>query len=185
MAARRKTTAPADVAENVVETPVETVDTTKAKTTKQIMVEPLVDTDEIEVVSLIPNVSYKDSKTNDMYEWDDVGHVEYMDFGTLKNMWRNAKGYFRNMWLKPLDERVIKQFGLTSTFENYEYLMNQSTYVRKNISKFCDAIASAPNGLKYTVCNRVKALVMNGDISDIAVIKALDKELGMELSSLV
>lgn len=149
------------------------------------MVEPLQDSDEIDVVSTIPNVSYKDSKTNDMYEWEEVGHVEPMTFETLKNMWRNNKGYFRNMWLKPLDERVIKQFGLTSTFEKYEYLMDESNYTRAKISEICEAISSAPNGMKFSVCSRVKALVCDGKITDYAVIKALEKELNMELSSLV
>ena len=158
---------------------------TSARTTKEIMIEPLNDSDEIDVISTIPNVSYKDSKTNDMYEWQEVGHIEPMTFETLKNMWRNNKGYFRNMWLKPLDKRVIEQFGLTSTFEKYEYLMDESSYVRARISEICEAISSAPNGMKFSICNRVKALVYDGKITDIAVIKALEKELGLELSNLI
>lgn len=180
MAARKKAVVET---ENVVSE--EMVDASTKKTTKEIMVEPLQDSDEIDVVSTIPNVSYKDSKTNDMYEWEEVGHVEPMTFETLKNMWRNNKGYFRNMWLKPLDERVIKQFGLTSTFEKYEYLMDESNYTRAKISEICEAISSAPNGMKFSVCSRVKALVCDGKITDYAVIKALEKELNMELSSLV
>lgn len=180
MAARKKAVVET---ENVVAE--EMVDASTKKTTKEIMVEPLQDSDEIDVVSTIPNVSYKDSKTNDMYEWEEVGHVEPMTFETLKNMWRNNKGYFRNMWLKPLDERVIKQFGLTSTFEKYEYLMDESNYTRAKISEICEAISSAPNGMKFSVCSRVKALVCDGKITDYAVIKALEKELNMELSSLI
>ena len=180
MAARKKAVVET---ENVVTE--EMVDASTKKTTKEIMVEPLQDSDEIDVVSTIPNVSYKDSKTNDMYEWEEVGHVEPMTFETLKNMWRNNKGYFRNMWLKPLDERVIKQFGLTSTFEKYEYLMDESNYTRAKISEICEAISSAPNGMKFSICSRVKALVCDGKITDYAVIKALEKELNMELSSLV
>ena len=93
----------------------------KVKTTSK-KVEPLENDDEIDVISLVPNVSYKDSKTNDFYEWDEVGHVEPMTYETLKNMWRNHKGYFRNMKLKPMDERVISKFGLKSVFEKYEFL---------------------------------------------------------------
>ena len=100
---------------------------------KKINKEPLVNTDEIEVISLVPKVSYKDSKTLDMYEWDEVGHVEYMTFETLQNMWRNNKGYFKNMWLKPNDDRVINKFGLTKTFEKHEYLMDASNYTKDNI----------------------------------------------------
>ena len=111
------------------------------RTTKEVNKEPLEDSDEIDVISLVPNVSYKDSKAGDMYEWDEVGHIEPMTFETLKNMWRNHKGYFKNMWLKPLDERVINKFGLTKTFEKYEFLMDESNYTKKNIEPLCKAIS--------------------------------------------
>lgn len=150
-------------------------------TKKSIKVEPLEDSDEIEVVSLVPNVSYKDSKTLDMYEWHETGHVEYMTFDTLKNMWRNNKGYFKNLWLKPNDNRVINKFGLTKTFEKYEYLMDGSNYTKKNIKAICDAIKETPNGLKFAICDKVKNLVINGEVTDVSVIKELEKRLQIDL----
>lgn len=151
--------------------------------TKRKVVEPLEDYDEIEVVSLVPNVSYKDSKTYDMYEWETVGHVEYMTFETLKNMWRNHKGYFRNMLLKPNDERVINKFGLTKLFEKYEFLMNESNYTKANINTICNSISSAPNGLKRAICTKVKDMVINCKVSDAFVIKTLERHLDLDLIS--
>lgn len=144
-------------------------------------IEPLNDFDEIEVVSLIPNISYKDSKTGDFYEWDEIGHIEYMTFDTLKNMWRGHKGYFRNMWLKPNDNRVINKFGLTKTFEKYESLMDKSSYTKKNIDAICEAIISAPNGLKAAIYDKVKNLVIDGDITDVSVIRKLENRLKIDL----
>jgi hypothetical protein len=154
--------------------------TTKT-TKKSIKVEPLEDSDEIKVVSLIPNVSYKDSKTLDMYEWSEVGHIEYMTFDTLKNLWRSHKGYFKNLWLKPMDDRVINKFGLAKTFEKYEYLMDGSNYTKKNIGTICDAIKETPNGLKFAICNKVKNLVINGELSDVSVIRTLENRLSIDL----
>lgn len=148
---------------------------------KSIKVQPLEDSDEIEVISLVPNVSYKDSKTLDMYEWREDGHVEYMTFETLKNMWRNNKGYFKNLWLKPNDDRVINKFGLTKTFENYEYLMDGSNYTKKNIKAICDAIKATPNGLKFAICDKVKNLVISGEVTDVNVIKEIEKRLQIDL----
>ena len=148
---------------------------------KKVIKEELKDADEIEVISLVPNVSYKDSKTLDMYEWDKVGHVEYMTFETLKNLWRNNKGYFKNLWLKPNDDRVINKFGLTKTFEKYEYLMEASNYTKKNIGSICNAISETPNGLKFAICDKVKNLVVNGELTDVHVIRELEKRLDIEL----
>lgn len=155
----------------------ETIKTTK----KSIKVEPLEDLDEIEVISLVSNVSYKDSKTLDMYEWHKVGHSEYMTFDVLKNMWRNDKGYFKNLWLKPMDDRVINKFGLTPTFEKYEYLMNGSNYTKENIKAICDAIKATPNGLKFAICTKVKNLVIGGELTDVFVIRELEKRLQIDL----
>lgn len=156
---------------------------TVKKATKATVVEPLEDSDEIEVEALIPHVSYKDSKTGDMYEWDEVGHVEFMTFETLKNMWRSHKGYFRNMWLRPNDDRVINKFGLTKTFDQYARLMDEKTYTAKNAKEICDIISSTPNGLKYSVVNKIKALVANGQVSNVSVIRALEKQFDLDLIS--
>lgn len=163
--------------------------TQKGKTAKQEKevskneIKPLIDTDEIEVISLIPNISYKDSRTGDMYEWNTVGHSEFMPFDVIKNMWRNNKGYFKNMWLKPVDDRVINKFGLTKTFEKYEFLMNENNYTKNNINKICKSISETPNGLKKSIYGKVKNLVVSGGISDVTVIRALEKQLNVDLIS--
>lgn len=157
------------------------------KTTKTVRktvdVNSLTDSEEIEVVSLIPNVSYKDSYTNDFYKWEEVGHVEPMTYETLRNMWRNHKNYFRNLWLKPLDERVIAKFGLASTYEKYEFLMDESNYTRNNANKLCEAISATPTGMRFAIFNKIKDLVVAGKIMDVVVIRALEKHLGLDLIS--
>lgn len=149
----------------------------------KVSVEPLEDSDEIDVISLIPNVSYKDNKTGDTYEWDKVGHVEPMTFETLKNLWRNHKGYFREMCLRPKDDRVINKFGLTKTYEKYDFLMDESNYNRKNIDELCDVISNTPNGLKYSIIHKVKNMITTGTLSDIKVIQVIEKRFNVDLVS--
>lgn len=167
--------------ENMTDKVEEMNEETKENVKKSINAKPLEDSDEIEVISLIPNVSYKDSRTLDMYEWHEAGHIEYMTFETLKNMWRNNKSYFKNMWLKPNDDRVINKFGLTKTFEKYEYLMDASNYTKKNTNVICDAISNTPNGLKLAICDKVKNLVIDGEVTDVSVIRALENRLNIDL----
>lgn len=152
----------------------------KRKTPATRQTVTLDDSEEIQVISLIPQVSYLDKQTQDMYEWDDVGHIEYMTVGTLKDMWRNNKGYFRNLWLKPLDERVLIKFGLVKIFSDYEFLMEKSSYTKNNINKLTTAINSAPIGMKFAIVNKIKQLVSDGTISDVSVIKALGRKLDVD-----
>lgn len=174
-------TANKSIVENIDDVTEEMNEKATKNTKKSVNAEPLMDSDEIEVISLVSNVSYKDSKTLDTYEWHEIGHVEYMTFETLKNMWRNNKGYFKNLWLKPNDDRVINKFGLTKTFEKYEYLMDGSNYTKKNIGAICDAIKTTPNGLKWAICDKVKTLVISGEITNISVIRELEKRLRIDL----
>lgn len=178
-----KITVEENVTETITDTVEEMIEEDAKIEKKSVKVEPLEDSDEIEVISLIPNVSYKDSKTLDMYEWHETGHVEYMTFDTLKNMWRNDKGYFKNLWLKPNDDRVINKFGLTKTFEKYEYLMDGANYTKQNIGVICDAIKDTPNGLKFAICDKVKSLVINGEVTDVSVIRTLESRLQIDLIS--
>lgn len=149
------------------------------------VIEQLNDNDEIEVISLIPNVSYQDNRTGDFYEWENVGHSEFLTFDTLKNMWRNSKAYFKDLWLKPLDDRVINKFGLTKTFERYEFLMNEVNYTRKTINKICDEINSTPSGLKFSIFNKIKNMVAEGKITDIQVIMTLERTFNLDLTSIL
>lgn len=146
---------------------------------------PLDDYDIIEIMSIIPNVSYKDSHTEDIYVWETAGHVEEMDFATVKNMWKRHKNYFRHMLLRPLDERVIKKFGLESNYAKHDYLMNPKNYTRDNIDDILSGISSTPNGMKIAVINKIKSMVYSGQLSDASVIKKIDARLGLDLISMI
>jgi hypothetical protein len=190
--ARKSTTKPVveEIVTNIVDTAEENMneeieEAVKEAVSKNANREPLNDNDEIEVISLIPNVGYKDSKTGDFYKWEEVEHIELMTFETIKNMHRNYKSYFRNLWLKPLDDRVINKLGLESTYKKYEFLMDKENYTRENIKKLSDAISSTPNGLKYSICNKIKSFVATGEVSDIKVIRELETKLDLDLVSLL
>ena len=157
---------------------------TKNKVTTRKSV-ALDDLEEIQVVSLIPHVSYLDRRTQDMYEWDDVGHIEYMTVETLKDMWRNHKGYFRNLWLKPLDDRVMVKFGLVKLFDDYEFLMEKSSYTKDNIDKLNAAISKVPTEMKFAVVNKIKQLISDGNINDVSIIKSLGRKLDTDFLAFI
>lgn len=143
----------------------------------------LVDSDMIEVESLIPNVVYEDSRTGNYYEWSDIGHCEDMTFDEVKNMHRKYKTYFNDMWLKPLDERVIKKLGLSRTYDKYDFLVDESNYTNDHIDDVLDGISSAPTSLKIAIVNRIKDMVADGTVSDIKVVRKLEKRLDIDLIS--
>ena len=113
----------------------------EVKTNKKVNKEPLQDDDDIEVQSMIPNVSYFDAKNQDYYEWKQVGDIEIMTFEALKNMWKNSRGYFKKLWLRPLDKRVVAKFnGLSKLYDEFDELMDINSYTRDNVSSLAQRI---------------------------------------------
>nr|DAY09247.1 MAG TPA: hypothetical protein [Caudoviricetes sp.] len=143
----------------------------------------LSDSDMIEVESLIPNVVYEDSRTGNYYEWEEIGHCEDMTFDEVKNMHRKYKTYFNDMWLKPTDERVIKKLGLSRTYDKYNFLIDESNYTNDHIDEVLDGLSSAPASLKIAIVNRIKDMVADGTVSDIKVVRKLEKRLDIDLIS--
>lgn len=120
-----------------------------------------------------------------MYIWESVGHIEYMAFSVLKDMWRSHKGYFRNLVLKPLDERVVSHFSLQNLYDSYDYLMDSKNYTRDKIADVCNKILDTPSGLRNTIYGNIRAMVDDGKMTDINIIKYIDNTLGMELLSTI
>lgn len=159
--------------------------TSRRKNTRQSadVEEALSDSDVLEVESLIPNVVYEDNRTGNYYEWGEIGHCEDMTFDEIKNMHRKHKAYFTDMWLKPLDERVIKKLGLSRTYDKYDFLVDESNYTNDNIDEMLNGISSAPASLKIAIVNRIKDMVADGTVSDIKVVRKLEKRLDIDLIS--
>lgn len=149
-------------------------------------VKELDDKEEIEVVALIPNVSYYDKATGDRYEWENAGDVEYMTVEAIQRMRRNSRGYFEDMCVKPNDERVIKKFGMERYYEQHDYLMDASNYTKGNITNVLDKFSSLrSNSLKSSIVNKIKDMIANGELSDAVVIRAIEKRLDIDLISLL
>lgn len=161
----------------------------KSVTTKKndaTNVKELDDKEEIEVIALIPNVSYYDKATGDRYEWENAGDVEYMTVEAIQRMRRNSRGYFEDMCVKPNDERVIKKFGMERYYEQHDYLMDASNYTKDNIMNVLDKFSSLrSNSLKSSIVNKIKDMIANGELSDAVVIRAIEKRLDIDLISLL
>lgn len=157
----------------------------ETKVVKKETLPSLKDTDEIEVMALIPNVSYRSNATGDMYSWDDIGDIEMMPFEEIKSMWRNYKGYFRNLWLKPMDERVFKQLRLGKIYDDYDFLMNEESYTLDNVGAISEAYQKVSSGVRMSVVILIKKMVSEGKLGDVKTIRALEKHLGIDLISLL
>ena len=181
MAAQKGNTKPA------VDTVVENMNVEQDVDVKEIgeKERPLEKDEMIEVISLIPNVVYNDKKYGDIYRWEKAGEVVEMTFDVISYMHQNHKTYFKSMWVKPLDKRVVKKFGLEATYRDYDFLMDASNYTKKNVTEICNSIRQTPQSLKFSICNKIKSFVSSGEVSDIHVLREIEKSLNIDLIPLI
>lgn len=142
------------------------------------------DSDEVVIVSLIPNVSYKDNKNGDYYKWDEIGHEELMQFSVVKDMYRNYRGYFENLWIRPKDENVVNKLNLNRLYKKYDYLIDIKNYTKDNIEFICSEIElmnSRNSNLKFALFSRIVDSVQKEEITDFSVIKMLSKKFNLDL----
>lgn len=142
--------------------------------------------DEVEVSSNVPyRVSYEDKATADKYVWEGVGEVQYMTLETLTRMRRNFPSYFEKMEVMPTDERVIKKLNLSKLYDKTDEFMSVDAYSRESVGATCEKIKSLGSGAKLTVLQKIKGMIESGDIIDIAVIRTIEKRLGVDLISVL
>ena len=100
-------------------------------------------------------------------------------------MWRNHKDYFRNFLLKPLDERVVEKLGLTKVYDKYDFLNDGTQYTRGNIDYILSVIKGATNSFQTSICNNIKNMIIDGEITDIYVINVLGRYFNVDFITLL
>ena len=178
----KKVTTPAEkTKENIKQ---EVVEKVEKPVTKPEKVE-LTDNEEIDIVALDSNIYYWDKTTDETYEWHEVGDVISLPFGVIKNMWRNHKNYFRNFLLKPLDERVVEKLGLTKVYDKYDFLNDGTQYTRGNIDYILSVIKGTTNSFQTSICNNIKNMIIDGEITDVYVINTLGRYFNVDFITLL
>lgn len=129
-------------------------------------------------------LTWVSAKTNAHYRWNDIGEVEYIPFGELITL-NNTK---RDFLFKPMfivqDERVIKYFRLQDNYENVAQVhMLKKIFDEGNLDEVGKAIDNAINvNMRDIVISKVRDMRKTGELTNIDIIKLLEKKLCFDLS---
>lgn len=143
------------------------------------------DSDSFEVVSCVPNVYYTCPKTLDSFIWADVGDVEILTFAQLKLM-RNAHiGYFSKGILAIRDENAMTKLGLDKYLKPKFAKKDYRVICGHDFSDAKDKILCMSDADKEQYRENIVRDVKNGKISNVKIIRLLEKEFDLELLDLV
>lgn len=144
------------------------------------------DTDVVAVKSLVPNVYYTCSKTNDAYVWAEVGDIQELTFAQLKVMKNKHSGYFTKKWLFPQNDSALKKLGIDDIFAGkFDEKKDMKLFYGDDVEAVREKLSYIAPENKENIGNKVIKAVKQGKIVNIKILRLLEKELDVELMDLV
>ena len=156
----------------------------KAETTAS-KAKTISDADVFTVKSIVPNVHYTCSKTQDYYIWADVGDENEMTFAQLKVMKNKHIGYFSKGWLIITDNGASRKLDLDKYYNDGFGKRDYKLFYGNDVDKVEKKLAFLPDSEKEQLSKRIIKSVSNGDIQNVKIIRLLEKTFDIELMDLV
>ena len=131
-------------------------------------------------------LTYKARSTNAIYRWSQIGAIEYMTVAELNEMNNYKRDYLNKPLVILMDERAIKKFRLQKVYENVAQINNLKKVFKsdiKTIERVVDRALDA--GMRDILISKTRQMIKNNTLTDINVIRLLEKKLQHDLSDTI
>ena len=131
-------------------------------------------------------LTYKARSTNAIYRWNNIGAVEYMSVAELNEMNNYKRSYLNKPLVILLDERAIKKFRLQPVYENVAKINNLKDLFKKDMSTIERTIDTALDvNMRDILISKARQMIKNNTLTNINIIKLLERKLQHDLSDAV
>lgn len=131
-------------------------------------------------------LTYRARSTNAIYRWNQIGAIEYMTVAELNEMNNYKRAYLNKPLVLLLDERAVKKFRLQSVYENVAQISNLKKLFKSNLSTISRVVDHALDvNMRDILISKTRQMIKNKTLTDINVIKLLEKKLQHDLADTV
>lgn len=131
-------------------------------------------------------LTYKARSTNAIYRWPTIGSLEYMTVSELNEMNNYKRAYLNKPLVILMDERAIKKFRLQKVYENVAQINNLKSLFKSDMSTIEKTIDMAIDAnMRDILISKVRQMIKNGTLTNINIIKLLEKKLQHDLADIV
>lgn len=131
-------------------------------------------------------LTYKARSTNAIYRWPTIGSLEYMSISELNEMNNYKRAYLNKPLVILMDERAIKKFRLQKVYENVAQINNLKSLFKSDMSTIERTIDTALDAnMRDILISKVRQMIKNGTLTNINIIKLLEKKLQHDLADIV
>lgn len=131
-------------------------------------------------------LTYKARSTNAIYRWNQIGAIEYMTVAELNEMNNYKRAYLNKPLVILMDERAIKKFRLQKVYENVAQINNLKSLFKSDMSTIERTIDTALDAnMRDILISKVRQMIKNSTLTNINIIKLLEKKLQHDLADIV
>lgn len=131
-------------------------------------------------------LTYKARSTNAIYRWNQIGAIEYMTVAELNEMNNYKRAYLNKPLVILMDERAIKKFRLQKVYENVAQINNLKSLFKSDMTTIERTIDTALDAnMRDILISKVRQMIKNGTLTNINIIKLLEKKLQHDLADIV
>ena len=131
-------------------------------------------------------LTYKARSTNAIYRWNQIGAIEYMTVAELNEMNNYKRAYLNKPLVILMDERAIKKFRLQKVYENVAQINNLKSLFKSDMSTIERTVDTALDAnMRDILISKVRQMIKNGTLTNINIIKLLEKKLQHDLADTV
>ena len=128
-------------------------------------------------------LTYRARSTNAIFRWNQIGAIEYMTVAELNEMNNYKSGYLNKPLVILLDERAIKKFRLQHVYENVAKINNLKELFTKSPDEIKSTIKFALDvSMRDILISKARQMMRAGTLTNINVIRLLEKELSFDLT---
>ena len=143
------------------------------------------DDTKIQVQSLVPVVCYSCPVTFETFSWMEVGDTQEMTFKQLRIMSVKHPRYFSERWLKPLNDEVLEKLKLKRFFESNLSRGDLKLLCGNDAGAVEEMLTSLNPDAKSELAKKAVKAAKDGWISNVKIIRLIEKHLGVEIMELI
>lgn len=139
----------------------------------------------IVVEARVSAVYYTCPVTFETFSWLEVGDTQEMTFKQLRIMNAKHPRYFTEKWLLPNNEAVLKKLRLDKIFGSKVTRSDMKRFCGDNIKDVEELLFGLDSNARTELAPKIVKYVKDGRITNVKMIRLLEKKLGIELMDLV
>ena len=145
----------------------------------------LTDDMKITVQALVPVVCYSCPVTFEHFSWLKVGDTQEMTYKQIRIMSVKHPRYFTDKWLKPLNDDVLEKLKLRKYFENNLSRGDLKLLFGNDVGAVEEMLANLNPDSKVELAPKAVKAAKDGKISNVKIIRLVEKHLGVDIMDLI